>query len=82
MLEGKYQYTNMLMSLIILVDIFQFNYVLVYINDSLAITKRDFYDHLSKIQEVLLWLLAKRIELNNQKIYMRGAKNRLFEIRY
>ena len=65
---GKYIYTKMLMGFSISAVIFLremaklmegLDYVLVYIDDLLIITKCDFDDHLEKLQEVLLRLQEK-----------------------
>jgi len=71
-------YTKMPMGLSISADIFQremtklmegLDYVLVYIDDLLVITKGDFDDHLEKLREVLLRLREKGIKLNALKTF-------------
>jgi len=45
------------------------DYVLVYIDDLLVITKGNFGGHLEKLREVLLWLHEKGINLNELKTF-------------
>ena len=65
---GKFRYIKMPMGLKISADVFQremsklfqnLDYVLVYIDDLLVVTKSSFQDHLSKLRNVLLKLSEK-----------------------
>ena len=71
------------MGLSISADIFQremsklfpdMEYVLVYINDILVVTKLDFADHMEKLRTVLTGLQSKGMQLNAGKTFFAATK--------
>ena len=76
---GKYQHAKMPMGLTISTDVFQremsklfegIDFVLVYIDDILIVTKSTFEDHILKLREVLIKLRTKGLQLNAKKTFM------------
>lgn len=75
---GKYQYKKMPMGLNISADVFQremtklfegLDFVMVYIDDVLIVTKSSFDDHLKKLRVVLQRMLEKGIQLEAKKSF-------------
>ena len=75
---GKYRYKKMPMGLIISADVFQremtklfsgLDYVMVYIDDVLVVTKGTYQDHLEKLKTVLERMRSKGIQLEPKKSY-------------
>ena len=75
---GKYRYKRMPMGLIISADIFQremtklfsgLEFVMVYINDMLVVTKGSYEDHLQKLRIVLNRMRSKGIQLEPKKSF-------------
>ena len=58
------------------------DYVLVYIDDSLIITKDNFDDHLKNLREVLLRLREKGIKLNVLKTFFVAHEVDFFGLSY
>ena len=75
---GKYRYKKMPMGLSISADVFQremtklfdgLDFVMVYIDDILVITKGNYEDHLSKLRTVLKKMLDKGMQLEAKKYF-------------
>ena len=76
---GKYQYTKMPMGLKISADVFQrkmsklfydLDFVLVYIDNVLIVTKGTHEDHLQKLKIVLTKMRKKGAQLNAKKVVL------------
>ena len=80
---GKYRYKKLPMGLTISADVFQremtklfqgLEYVMVYIDDVLVVTRGDFDDHLCKLRTVLSRMRSKGIQLEPKKSFFCQTK--------